>query len=257
VGGGELHLELTIVGSGTAVPYKGRGAPGYLLRVSGELMALDIGPGTVHRWPEAGLSCLDVAEVYISHLHPDHVSDLVTLLFALRNQHLDRVKPLHIIGPVGLKDYYRGLQGLYGYWVEEEGYNLVVKEIDEETNEREYRTVISRRVRHTASSLGYRIESPNGKVAVYSGDTDYCEGLIELGQGAQVLILECSVPEEERIEGHLTPTLAGKIAEECRAEKLVLTHFYPMFDAIDIEERVRKVFGGEVVLAEDMMRIPI
>ncbi len=154
-------------------------------------------------------------------------------------------------------DYYRGLLHLYGHWVEEEGYELRIEEIGEGAIDREGYRVLTKRVRHTPSSLGYRIESGDGKVFVYSGDTDYCEEIVELGRGANLLLLECSFPEEARLEGHLTPALAGKIAAECAAEKLVLTHFYPLFDGIDVAARVREVYGGEIVLAEDMMRFQI
>ena len=248
---------MTIIGSGTSVPLDGRGAPGYLVRVSGEAIAFDLGPGTVHRWSAAGVSCLDVGEVYVTHLHPDHIADLVTFLFALRNPYFKRTKPLRIIGPVGLMDHYRGLMNQYGYWVEEEGYELSLTENSGMVSKRDGYTVTSRLVRHTSTSLGYRVETPDGRVFAYSGDTDTCEAIIELGRRAQVMVLECSVPDERRIEGHLTPALAGEIAAECGVEKLVLTHFYPLFQGIDIVERVRKVYGGEVILAEDLMRIEV
>jgi len=246
-----------VIGSGTSVPNGGRGSPGYIVEVSGDSVAFDLGPGTVHRWPEVGVSCLDVAEVFVSHLHPDHVSDMLTLLFGLRNHHLERGKSLRITGPTGLKDFYRGLLGLYGEWVEDNRYELELKEIEEEEINRSSYTVISRKVKHTASSLGYRLESSNGRIVAYSGDTDYCEGIVELGRGTHVLVLECSVPDEERIEGHLTPALAGEIAAECGAEKLVLTHFYPRFEGIDIVQRVKIIFDGEVILGEDLMRIEV
>jgi ribonuclease BN (tRNA processing enzyme) len=257
LGGGDWDLELIVLGSGTSIPVPGRSPAGYIVTVSGEHLAFDLGPGTVHRWPEVGISCRDIEDVYISHLHLDHVSDMATLLFALRNHPRKRTKPLRVTGGKGLMDYYRGLLHLYGHWVEEMGYELRIHEIGEGTVERGNYRVIARRVRHTSSSLGYRVESGGGKVFVYSGDTDYCEEIVELGRGADLLLLECSFPEEMRLEGHLTPTLAGKIAAECGVDKLALTHFYPLFEGIDIASRVRELYGGKVVLAEDMMRIQI
>ncbi len=248
---------MTVLGSGTSVPARGRGAPGYLVRVSGSALAFDLGPGTVHRWVEAGATLIEVEDVYISHLHPDHVTDLVTLLFALRNPYLGRARPLRITGPEGLKDHYRGLMGLYGCWVEEEGYVLeLIESAGGETRRGGY-TVSSRKVGHTQSSLAFRLDAPDGRSLVYSGDTGHCEGIIELGRGSRTMLLECSLPEEQQVEGHLTPTLAGEIASECGTKKLVLTHFYPMFQGVDIVDRVKKVFGGEVVLAKDMMNIEI
>ncbi len=250
-------MELTVIGSGTSLPQDGRGAPGYVVRTGGRRVVFELGPGSVHRWALAGVSCLEVEDIFISHLHPDHAADLVSLLFALRSPVVDRRRPLQIVGPVGLKDLYHGLVGVYGRWVEESGYELTFHEVASgEVRHQEF-LATSRRVNHTPSSLGYRLESAGGRVLAYSGDTGYCRSIVELGRGAHLLLLECSFPEERRVEGHLTPTEAGRIAAECGVERLVLTHFYPVFDGIDILARVREAYDGEVVLARDMMRIEV
>ena len=90
---------------------------------------------------------------------------------------------------------------------------------------------------------------------VYSGDTDYCENLITLAADAQVLICECSHADEEKVQGHLSPSLAGSIAASAGVQKLVLTHFYPRCDMFDIEKECRKTYNGKLVLAEDLMRL--
>jgi ribonuclease BN (tRNA processing enzyme) len=74
-----------------------------------------------------------------------------------------------------------------------------------------------------------------------------------MGRGADLLVLECSFPNERKIQGHLTPKLAGKVAKEAEAKKLVLTHFYPPCDEADIISQCREEFSGEIVLAEDLM----
>jgi ribonuclease BN (tRNA processing enzyme) len=243
--------------TGTGVPYPGRGAPGYLIRTETEVVAFDLGPGSVHRWADAGVLSRDVSEIYITHLHPDHLSDLPVLLFSFRNPLYRRETSLRIIGPAGLKDFHRGLLHLYGDRVEEVGYDLeIVESRGGEFHGNGY-SVVSERVAHTPESLGYRIESNEGGSLVYSGDTDDCEGIRKLGLGADLLLFECSVPEEERMEGHLTPTLAGRIAAACRAGKLVLTHFYPRFEGVDIVERVRREFDGDLIVGEDMMSIDV
>ena len=90
---------------------------------------------------------------------------------------------------------------------------------------------------------------------VYSGDTDYTENLITLAENANILICECSHPDEEKVQGHLCPSLAGGIAASAGVQKLVLTHFYPRCDVFDIEKECRKTYKGELVLAEDLMRL--
>jgi ribonuclease BN (tRNA processing enzyme) len=51
--------------------------------------------------------------------------------------------------------------------------------------------------------------------------------------------------------------LAGEIASLANVRKLVLTHFYPECDLVDIEKQCRKTFAGPLVLAEDLMKIEL
>ena len=108
--------------------------------------------------------------------------------------------------------------------------------------------------RHTKNSVSYRIEH-NNKSIIYSGDTDYSNEIIKISKNADLLILECSFPY--KAEGHLTPSLCGKIAAKANVKKLVLTHFYPECDKVDIKKQCGKEFNGKIVLAKDFMGIKI
>jgi ribonuclease BN (tRNA processing enzyme) len=59
------------------------------------------------------------------------------------------------------------------------------------------------------------------------------------------------------MDGHLTPHLAGRIGKESHCKKLLLIHLYPICDQFDIVGQCREVFHGEIILAEDFMRIPL
>jgi ribonuclease BN (tRNA processing enzyme) len=90
-----------------------------------------------------------------------------------------------------------------------------------------------------------------------SGDTDYCQGMIELGRGADLMILECAMPEENKITGHLVPSLAGKLAKEADCKTLCLTHFYPPCDLDVMRETVSAIYDGELALAHDGMQFEL
>ena len=92
---------------------------------------------------------------------------------------------------------------------------------------------------------------------MYSGDTDYSESLIELAKDADLLICESAVPDSLQIKGHLTPSMAGEMAARAGVGKLVLTHFYPDCDDVDIEQECRKTYSGPLLLAEDLMEIAV
>ena len=61
----------------------------------------------------------------------------------------------------------------------------------------------------------------------------------------------------KKAEGHLTPSLAGKIAAASGARHLVLTHFYPEVLKTDIKMLCSKEFNGKITLAKDKMKIKI
>ena len=110
---------------------------------------------------------------------------------------------------------------------------------------------------HSPESIAYRIEFEDGTSVVVSGDTDDNPKLVELASKSDLLVLECSFPDGKKVEGHLTPSLAGKIATESCCRRLLLTHLYPVCDPFDIKEQCRRTFQGEIILAADLTRIVI
>src|SRR5579871_1996858 len=88
-----------ILGSGGPALNRERASASYLLWVGGQArMLIDMGGGTYLRFAQSGAKLSDLALVGISHLHPDHVSDLPALLWLSRQM---RTEPLPIVGPSG------------------------------------------------------------------------------------------------------------------------------------------------------------
>jgi ribonuclease BN (tRNA processing enzyme) len=250
-------MELIILGSGTGVPALNRGAPGFLVKTENQSLLLDGGSGTLQRMLQAGVTYQDLDAVLYTHIHPDHCADLVPVIFACKYQEEPRTKDLLIIGGRGFRDYFEGLRWIHGSWIEPQTFHIHVREVAaDEMTIGDFR-VTALPLDHMPESVGYRITSPQGRSLVYSGDTDYCPNIVELARGADLLLLECSFPDGKKVPGHLTPALAGRIAHEAECKRLCLTHFYPPCDHADIKGASRQVFKGEVLLAEDMMRIAL
>ncbi len=76
-----------------------------------------------------------------------------------------------------------------------------------------------------------------------------------LAQGADLLILEAANPT--KIPGHLTPAEAGRLAARAGVRRLLLTHFYPPSDEVDVVALAAREFSGEVLRAEDGLRIDL
>lgn len=247
--------ELIILGSGTGVPSLRRGSPGLLLFSGTSRILIDSGSGVLRRMLEAGVTYRDVDLILYTHIHPDHTADLVPILFACKYGDLPREKEMTIIGGPGFALFFNRVNDLYGSWINPRTYHLTIKEISSKPLLFGGMKILSSPMAHLPESVGYRIEWSDGKSLVISGDTDYCENLLTLASNADLLVLECSFPEEKKMVGHLTPSLAGRIARESRSKRLLLTHLYPTCDQYDILSQCKKVYSGEVILSEDLMRM--
>lgn len=252
-------MKVVFLGTGTGIPdpKTPRGYAGLYVKAGREHLLLDAGPNTLKQLMRVGVSYLDLDRLFLTHFHPDHCLDLVSILFAMRIPYPKRIKPFTVYGPRGLKRLYQQLNTAFHRWIEPTTYRLTLKELGEARLKLPGYTVQTRRMNHAdGNALGYRIES-RGVSLAYSGDTDVCEEIIALGRGADVLILECSMPDERKVAGHLTPTECGRIAARAGCRHLVLTHLYPVFHRYDIRARVRRVFNGRVTLATDLQAVRV
>jgi ribonuclease BN (tRNA processing enzyme) len=250
-------MELTILGSGTSVPSLKRGSPGYLVRSGSTLALIDSGPGTLLKLLQAGAHPDDVTHILYSHTHVDHTADLAPFLFTSGNPDAPRTAPLTIAGSEGFVSFFRRISGLYGSWIEASSFSLEIVTLGPESRRMGDLEVTACPVPHTPSSVALRLTGEDGRSLVYSGDTDESEELIDLARGCDLLLIEAATPDEEKLPGHLTPSLAGRIAAKARPRRVVLTHFYPSCDETDMLGQLRRTYDGEATLAEDMMRIRI
>ncbi len=250
-------MKVTILGSGTAVPRLERSACAVLVETGVAKVLLDAGPGTMRRLLRHGVSIFDLTHICFSHFHPDHTAEWVPLLFATKypDSHA-RTHLLTVLGGQGLKAFYRNLQSAYGEWIVLPDGLLQVLELDTlggETIALEDATLTARPVSHRPESLAFRIADRQGATLVYSGDTDYCDSLVAIAHQADLFICESAMPDERKVPGHMTPSLAGQAATKAGARRLVLTHLYPACDAVDIAAQAARTFKGPVIVAEDLM----
>lgn len=253
-------MKLTILGSGTTVPSKERSAPAYLLEVAGKLISLDSGEGAKKRLAEADKNFMDIDYIFYTHTHIDHVVELPAILWAFNWSENPRTKNLTILGPKGFKKFYKKM--LAAFWPnfeEKAGYKINIIELKNKKMDINGILVKTKSLDEQNStflknSVGYRLEY-QGKSFVYAGDVGYNENVIKLAKKADLLLIESAVPEPA--EGHLTPSQAGELAEKAKVKKLVLTHFYPAVERIDILSEAQKTFKGEIILAKDLMEIEI
>lgn len=253
------QTKVTILGSGTCVPSLARSACSVLIECGPTRLLLDTGPGTMRRLLETNTTIFDISIIFYSHLHPDHTAELVPFLFATKYPGTRvRQTPLTIVAGKGFYQFYKALTSIYGEWIMLDDDLFDIVELDTAGSDRldiQGVSIISAPVVHRDESLAYRITGPDNNTIVYSGDTDVCDSLVQLSQGADLLICESAMPDDMKVPGHLTPSLAGEIATRAGVPTLVLTHFYPECEQTDIANECRKTYNGKIILAEDLMTI--
>jgi len=100
-----------------------------------------------------------------------------------------------------------------------------------------------------------------GRKIVYSGDTKFCEELIEFAKDADILIHESTFSQEEKekaiCSGHSTAVDAATIAKKAKVKKLFLTHISQRYPNAEIlEKEARKIFPKSY-LAKDFMQVTV
>lgn len=251
------EVTLKFLGTGSIVPNDQRSCSSALLETHKERILLDIGCGTLCRISVEQIDIQSIEYVFITHFHPDHIGDLIPFLFALRNVRSNHARnKLQVWAPRGFKNFIKGMEMAYGRWIRDSAMNAKYNELGRRLLDFPGFRVIWDKVVHASESVGYRFEI-GGKVIAFSGDSGYCQELVRLCQKADIAVLECSHADEYAVEGHLSPSLAAKIAEQAGARKMVLTHFYPDALKSDIEQVAAKFYRGEIILAKDGMKLSL
>jgi ribonuclease BN (tRNA processing enzyme) len=137
-------------------------------------------------------------------------------------------------------------------WVLEPGYPLEIVELEPGGTVGLSHDVRldTHRTPHTQESLAFAVRHGSAHL-VYTGDTGPGGDLAGWARGCELLLAECSLPDDRALEIHLTPSQAGGLAREAGAKSLVLTHFYPPVDVADAVRLAAAAFGGPVTAARD------
>ena len=245
-------MRLTTIGTGTVAPHPLRVCAAHLIETDRVRLLLDCGHGAVHRMAALGLNWEGITHVAVTHFHPDHIGDLPLLLLAWTYGTLPpRSDPAVLIGPPGMQSLVDRLATAYGDWVRTPEYPLTIQELAPGASlSLGDLTLGACKVPHTDESVAYSVESA-GRRMVYTGDTAFDDELGAWARDSDVLLAECSLPAEMALPTHLTPQECGALARLAAPRRLVLTHFYPPVERVDIAGIVGETFAGDVVLAED------
>lgn len=254
-------MKLTVLGSGTSVPHPRRSSSGYWLGTSGGTILLDCSASIGSRMAANGLDWPNLDAIWISHFHLDHVGGLAPLLAGTKHaaQMKQRIKPLRIYGPVGLRKLIDAFSNAHNYRLLEQPFPIEIIEIDalepfEIVNGVEATAL---KTQHTPESHAIHIRDGETTL-VYSSDTGFAESLSTLANRVDLFILECSFVNDKPAQKHLELAEAIHLIRKAKPKRAMLTHFYPEWDDVDFEEELAKFSPMcEVVEATDGLSIVV
>lgn len=228
-------------------------------------VVLDLGSGSLGALQRA-CNPRQIDAVGISHLHPDHFVDLAGLYVYLRyhpdylRYHPDGPRPdaIPVWGPAGIAERLAAVYGLAPG--ETLGAHLDMRELAaRDPFQVGPLTIEPYRVRHPVEAYGFRVTGPStldpGRCAVlaYTGDTDACAAVTELGRDADLLLSEAAFHEgrDDHVDAgvHLTGLRAGVLATAAGARRLVLTHLPPWNDPDRARAEAARAYGGPLDVA--------
>ena len=241
--------SLTVLGSCGAWPEAGRACAGFLLEYDGFKVVLDLGYAALPqllRYLPTG----EVDAVIVTHQHPDHCVD-VSALARVRYYEARDATPIPLYSPPGVVDVLRALEPNPDPATVFDVHDLATtKEIGPFTVE----TVL---LPHYVTNLGVRLTAPGVSVA-YTGDSGPSPDLAKLAQGTDLFISDATLqgPSPQTTPRYvMTATEAARGAQGAR--RLLLTHFWPGSDRSVSVAEARQEFAGEVLAAEEGLRIPL
>lgn len=244
-------MKLTVLGGSAASPNPGMGCSGYLVATGRATFVLDLGPGTLPELPRhADFRALD--GVVVSHMHVDHVLDLLTLRHALAYNPIPAPRPVPVwLPPGGAALLARAVAPFDA--CDEPGRFARTVDIREDDPARLLAlgdaVIAFAPAVHDLPAWAIRVEA-NGAALGDTGDTGPATDLAPFFAGVRLLVAEATLLDRNDGDpagwGSLTAEEAGALAQEAGAETLLLTHIWHESDPAILMQRAAAAFAGRV-----------
>lgn len=215
-------MKVTVLGRYGPYAPAGGCCSGYLVQGREGNVMLDCGNGTFSRLQEY-LPYWELDGIILSHLHLDHVADCFIARYALETarEKGKRSRPLKVYAPPDPKEIYGLLPYRGSVLVEplDPGGSLSIGDLSFEFLP----------TAHSRDCCSIRVQQ-GGKVLVYSGDTEYFDGLAGFARGCHLFLCEANYLARDLERGrrnHLAASQAAQVARAAGVQRLILTHLHP------------------------------
>lgn len=281
-------VAVQILGSGGPQINPFRSSTSYLLWVGDQARVLvDMGGGAYGRFGQTQAKLTDLSLVAVSHLHPDHISDLPAFLW---QSHLIRKEPLPVVGPSGndaAPDFSTFLSRLFD---EKDGafptlgatlggkrrdipgaprpndgtVRLDVAVVDVTKAEpmtvydRDGLTVTALGIPHgNMPTLAYRVKVRNMSIVFSSDQTGTDPKFVDFAKGANILIMHLALAAGVKNNPlHAAPDVVGKVAQEAGAGRLIVSHI-GIFNLDAALAELKTNYTGPLTVGADLLCTPV
>lgn len=220
-------MKLTILGCNGPYPRVGGACSGYLLSEGKTRVLIDCGTGVIANLARH-IAWEDLDAVILSHLHYDHMSDMLPMQYAL--QFHPRELPLPVYAPFSPEPVRAMLDAPC--------YELRPME-DVQIGAISFRFHPGR---HPVQSFAMRAEC-GGRCFGYTGDTNELDGLEKFLAGLNLLLADAGLSNADwHIQApHLNAEGCARLAQRARSDRLLLTHLNPKYTEEQLEAEARTV----------------
>jgi ribonuclease BN (tRNA processing enzyme) len=242
-------MELTVLGCSGSFGAPGGGAcSGYLLQSGDTSIWMDCGNGTFGHLQEH-VSVADLTAVVLTHGHPDHCVDIYGLHVLLRYG-IER-EGLPVFAPAGLEGYLLSLVSDFGDVFDWRAVG------DGDTEKIGDIALRFSRTDHPPPT--YAVEArADGRRMIYTADTGPGWTVGAFDADADVVLSEATYLHANRPAPiHLSAKEAGEGAREARAQRLILTHLWPLNDREETAAEGAEAFGASVEVATPHLVVAI
>jgi ribonuclease BN (tRNA processing enzyme) len=252
-----MALCFEVLGFAGAAPLQGA-CSSYLVAADGATLLLDCGPGTVERlWRRELLGRLDA--IVVSHMHADHVLDLVPLGGEVAQVARGDRPPIALHVPDGAGPrVLAALDDAFGSSRFERSFAIRSYSADDVVQVGPL-SVSFAVAAHAQPCFAARVTDGRATV-VYGADGGPSEAVERLAAAADLLVLEATFADDEHAaatHGHMTAVQAGILAARAGARRLLLTHTLAGTPEAALVGGAERAFGGPVRLAHERYRIEL
>lgn len=248
-------MDLVVLGSSGTYPAPHAPASGYLVTASGTAIWCDAGPGTFQ--PLAAIIAPErLSAVVLSHLHPDHCSDLFSLFHYLAYGPPGGAVTVDVYAPPGAATRFEAFlePSRDSLFYDVVRFPEVMAGSVIEIGDIAVRFAAAH---HSVPAFLVRFDTAAGSI-VYTGDTGPTPELTALAAGTDLLVAEASLgPDEDPWPFHMTPAQAGEYGAAAGASRLLLTHLRPTLDPVAAVDAATATYGREPQVATPGLTITI